>query len=172
MPHFGRYPLPPMEYTRMVTSIRQFLHTTDTKILLNEPWTPHPRRRWDRNIMEDTHRLLPHNTLMALNNVRLYLCVTYLSEITDASGLYIQSEYLLEAQPSQASTLHWPFQIPPLPANWKLWTQSIHTLYTKASSVILRQPLGPWDTRYAFQHWTWEWRIDPTSHTLYHMVNQ
>jgi len=59
------------------------------KVLLNEPWTPHPRRRWDSNIMEDTHRLLPHNTLMAINNIRLYLHVTHLSEITDTSGLFI-----------------------------------------------------------------------------------
>jgi len=123
--------------------------------------------------MEDAHRLLPHNTLTAINNVRLYLRITYLSEITDASGLFIRAEYLLDAKPSRASPLHWPFQIPPLPTNWKIWMQAIHTLYTNAGSATLCQPLGPWDSCYTFQHWTWEWRIDLTCcKALYHKVNQ
>jgi len=54
----------------------------------------------DSNIMEDAHQLLPHNTLMAINDVRLYLRVTYLSKIRDASGLFIQAEYLLDTKPS------------------------------------------------------------------------
>ncbi len=45
----------PWSHHGWMTTIRQFLHTTDTKILLDEPWTPHPRRHRDSNIMEDAH---------------------------------------------------------------------------------------------------------------------
>jgi len=73
--------------------------------------------------------------------------------------------------PSTGSTLQWPYQIPPLPANWKLWRQAIHSLYTKDNSTRLKQKLTTWDQANTFLHWRWEWRIDPSTYALYHRVN-
>jgi len=133
-----------------MTSIRQFLYTTSTKILIHEPWSPQPRRRHDRNIMEDAHRFLPHANLPAINNVQLYLRVTYLSEITDSCGLHLREGHLSNARPSTESTLQWPYQILPLPANWKHWCNAIHTLYTKDNSLMLTQKLEHWLPDHAF----------------------
>jgi len=172
-------PQPILEDTRTLpwsspgwmTSIRQFLQDTGTKILLSDPWTPRPRRINDRNIMEDALEFLPSNTnLCALNNVRLYLHVTFLSEITDASGNFIREDYLHDMIPATASTLRWPYQIAPLPENWKIWRNAILQLYTKGSDARLAQPLTSWHQEAAFTNWTWEWRIDPNTYALYHYI--
>jgi len=150
-----------------MTSIRQFLHSTGTNILLQNPWVPRPRRINDRNIMEDALEFLPTNTnLCALNNVRLYLHVTFLSEITDASGTFIRDEYLTEMPPRPASTLRWPYQINLLPENWKVWRNAILQLYATGPSTRLAQPLTSWHLEHTFTDWEWEWRIDPTTHAL------
>jgi len=170
--------LPVLEDTRPIpwsspgwlSSIRQFLYTTSTQIRICDPWTPRPQQHNDRNIMEDAHSLLPTINLRALNNVRLYLRVTYLSEISDACGQFIRTDNLTDMQQSTASTLKWPYQIPPLEANWKLWTCVICSLYTKPNSNMLIHKLGPWYHDHVLQHWTWNWRIDPGTHVLYQRI--
>jgi len=70
-------PTPILEDTRDIpwcskgwmTSIRRFLHSTGAKILIAHPWTPHPCRGNDRNIMDDLRRMLPSANLTAINNV-------------------------------------------------------------------------------------------------------
>jgi len=154
-----------------MTSIHQFLHTTNTKILISKLWTPHPCWRHDRNIMEDARRLLPTANLQAINNVRLFLRVTYLSEITDASGLCIRPDYLTHMQPLAGSTLQWPYQIAPLTANWNAWHDAIHTMYTKDNSTLLVNKLETWSADTSL-HWNWEWHIDLDTHALYHKEGQ
>jgi len=121
--------------------------------------------------MDDACRLLPTANLQAINNVRLFLHITYLSEITDTSGLCIRPDYLTHMQPSNGSTLKWPYQIAPLPANWNAWRYAIHTLYTKNNSTLLVNKLGTWSED-ASLHWKWEWHIDPNTHALYHKEGQ
>jgi len=104
-----------------ITTTRNFLHSTNTKIVLHQPWTPAPRRVHDRNIMEDVYNHLPNANYKAINNVRLYLRVTYLSEITDASGTTILPHALQDSPSSSRSTLLWPHQPPPTTAAWQHW---------------------------------------------------
>ncbi len=73
-------------------------------------------------------------------------------------------------QQSTNSTLKWPYQIPPLEANWKLWICIIRSLYTQPNSNMLIHKLGPWHHDNVFWHWTWNWHIDPAMHALYQQV--
>jgi len=70
------------------------------------------------------------------------------------------------------STLQWPYQIPPLEANWRLWTRVIRSLYTRPNSNILTHKLGPWHHDNVFRNWSWTWRIDPVTHALYQRVGR
>jgi len=117
--------------------------------------------------MEDALMLLPDANHKAINNVHLYLRVTYLSEITDSSGLFILPEYRTEMTPATGSTIRWPSQVAPLPENWKIWVQTIQTLYTQPNSPLLRNKLAAWDSQFALAHWNWEWHIDPETMALY-----
>jgi len=74
-------------------------------------------------------------------------------------------------QPSTGSTLQWPYQIAPLPANWNAWCKAIHTVYTKDNSTLLINKLGSWSED-ALRHWKWVWHIDPNTHALYHNKGQ
>jgi len=91
---------PILQYTRplpwspagWLATICNFLHSTSTKIILDQPWTP-PHRHHDRNIMDDALQHLPNANLKAINNVHLYLQVCYLSEITDTNGSSSPTRY-------------------------------------------------------------------------------
>jgi len=121
--------------------------------------------------MEDALEFLPTTTnLCALNNVRQYLHVTFLSKITDASGTFIRDEYLTDMIPNAVSTLRWPYQITLLPENWKIWRNTILQLYVTGPGAHLSQPLTSWQLEHTFTNWEWEWRIDPTTHALYHHI--
>jgi len=91
--------------------------------------------------MEDAHQLLPTANLQALNNVHLHLCVMNLSEITEASGLFILLDYITTPTPSQGSTLTWPNQPLPLPANWRMDASNTAALHPT------RLPHPPTETR-------------------------
>jgi len=88
---------PILEYTETMawcpngwlTTTRQFLHSINATIVLQKPWVPQPRCLNDRNIMEDVLRSAPYTDQAAINNIRLYLRVFFLSEITDANGTTI-----------------------------------------------------------------------------------
>jgi len=97
---------------RWLTTIRNFLHSTSTKIVLEQLWTPSPCRHNDRNIMDDAMKHLLTANLKAINNLCIHLQVCYLSEITDANGLVLLPE--IRHMAATHSKLLWPYQpIPP-----------------------------------------------------------
>jgi len=56
---------------------------------MQQPWTPSLWRINDWNIMDDVKAQLPKADLNAINNIRMYLQIMNLSEITNASGTTI-----------------------------------------------------------------------------------
>jgi len=66
-----------------------FLHSINTTIHLWSSWTPSLCCVNNCNIMDDVNQLLPNADHKAINNVRLYLHITYLSEIMDASRTHL-----------------------------------------------------------------------------------
>jgi len=168
-------PYPILQDTRLLnwcpngwlTSIRAFLHSTNTQVIMEDPWIPLPRHQHDRNIMDNLLNHLPQANLSAINNVRLYLKVTYLSKITDASGQVLLPEITQQWHGNPQSTLWWPYQPQPTPDAWKQWSYAIHTLYTWPSSDRLQQPLAQWLPTMVNRQWQWEWRINPHTRALY-----
>jgi len=68
-----------------LNSAQQFLHTINGKVILSNSWIPVMQWQHDQCIMEDVQLLLPVTNHIVINNVRLFLWVTMLSEITNAS---------------------------------------------------------------------------------------
>jgi len=83
-------------------------------------------------------------------------------------GQQSKREYLNNMIPATTSMLRWPYQITPLPENWKIWRNAILQLYTKGPGARLVQPLTSWHQEHTFTNWMWEWRIDPNTYALYH----
>ncbi len=117
--------------------------------------------------MDDVHSSLPNANYNAINNVRLYLRVTYLSEITDASGITILPHALQDSPCSSRSTLQWPHQPPPKPTAWQHWRSAISQLYLRTDSQQLVQPLKEWAGSMFNLDWQWDWRIQPETMELY-----
>jgi len=111
---------------------------------------------------------LPAANLKAINNVRIYLQVCYLSEITDANGLVLLPEITTQHTAPPHSTILWPQQPIPPPDAWKQWSWAIHTLYTRPNSDRLQQPLTMWQPTAMNENWKWDWRINPHTRALYH----
>jgi len=152
-----------------LSSIRAFLYSINSQIRLDSPWIPH-----DRYIMEDVLHNFSEKQQVAINNVRLYLRVTTLSEICDHTGTQVLEDFLLppSSQPDvplnkSGSSLLWPRQECPGHKAWQWWKKAIRRLYCKTNSNYLRCSLGAWNSLTFAVDWVWKWVICPTSHRLY-----
>jgi len=65
----------PWNSTGWMSSLRQFLHTTGSQIILDQPWKLPSRRQHDRYLMDDISqiRLSISRELQRIQNIRLYL---------------------------------------------------------------------------------------------------
>jgi len=115
-------------------TMRHFLLSTNTTTRLQSPWTPSPQRANNHNIMDDVTQLLPDADHKAINNVRLYLRITYLLEITDTSGTTILPHALEPGHSSTRLMLKWPQQPQPKPAAWIHWRKAIRNMYLQPIS--------------------------------------
>jgi len=144
----------------------QFLNSINTMITLQHLWIPLSCRVNDHNIMDDIIKQMPHANTSAINNVRLYLHIFFLSEITNANGTTVLPDVLQNGPRHLGSTVPWPRQpMPPLEA-WKHWQWAIQTMYLCTDSDHLTTPLKEW-TKNVNKDWTWEWCINPTTLKLY-----
>ena len=76
-----------------------------------------------------------------LNACRIFLKITFISEITDIDGPHIIPG-ILHGDNSKipSTTLHWPKQDSPNISTWKVWSKVITRLYcVKSHSGILRK---------------------------------
>jgi len=155
-----------------VSSLRRFLAQTNSQIILQSRWLAPTRRQGDSHIMDDVWMLnLSKTELTDANNVRLYLRVTTLSEITEHTGRRILTScYHRSDTPepgTHGSTLQWPTQPSPGKRAWHTWQKILTNLYLTNKSLDLRRPIGPWKQKHINTDWKWQWRICPATLRLY-----
>jgi len=166
-----------------IDTLREYLNQTGGQIILQNAWTPKPRRSHDQAIMEAlleaNLKLSPHE-LKIINNVRIGLQATMLSDIVNAAGTHIRKECLKPTpilpnrqdllNPNR-SMLRWPQHASPSPSNWWLWSKTLRQLFSTSNTTKLTQPLGRWNANYN-KDYEWNWRVCPTTYHLYHLQNQ
>jgi hypothetical protein len=143
-----------------ITNFRIYLQRPQCTIQSSQIGTQERLRQNDDAIMEIISPLQLHSReLKLLNNVRTYLQVTTIAEISTNGGDKIHPAYS-ENQPPKTrptqqgrSLLLWPPQPPPTPRLWRQWTKHLQTI-CKPTSWMLKKPLGPWIHNHS-QHRTW-----------------
>jgi len=128
----------------------------------------------DRHIMDDAQSLhLSQTEYIDANNIRLFLQINTLSEITDHTGhqilltFYTQLDNTAQNQNPSGLTLRWPQQTCPGKCAWQAWRHVLTQLYLKPQSLDLWYPLGTWYKEHVDTEWQWNWNICPTTHRLY-----
>jgi len=140
------------------SSIQEFLHITNSKILLQHPWAPTDQWTHNQCIMDDAMQHLTDPHLETINSVRMYLHVFMLSDITDSNRKALLPSIIDGSASPITSPLVWPYQPPPSPAAWRVWSTAIRTIYTSSTtSLNLQKPLGPWilQSNHLQREWTW-----------------
>jgi len=151
------------------------MHAYNIQIVY-QSWTYPLLRQLDRFLMCDFADLNLHrNQLEKLNACHMYLQVTTLAELMDHTGTSLLPQILLTARHLQpkgllnisSSRLQWPMVAVPSTACWRLWSTTIHTLYTGSKhGNRLQQPLGPWLPDYE-KYRFWHWRLYDTTHLMF-----
>jgi hypothetical protein len=120
--------------------------------------------------MEEFRRLpgIDSTELRRLNQCRLYLQVTLLSEISSANGVTILPNYVRgNKHANRRSLLTWPRQErSPHKASWQEWNNLSQTFCKSRTGFRLRHPLHTW-TFTGPQYQTWDTLFDPVSNTLF-----
>jgi hypothetical protein len=118
-----------------LTNTWEFLSSIDGSVLYTEDRSLKLQCTNDSFLME-SFRILPgigSTELRRLNQCRLYLQVTLLSEITSANGLSILPNFLQgNKHANRRSLLTWPRQDRPTPvASWREWKSRLEQVYLK-----------------------------------------
>ena len=125
------------------TKVRTFLNHIQGRLELEQRYTINSPQIDDISIMDaiQSNQTMTTHQLKLINAVRLYLQVTYISELT-TSGKYIETNLLHNQNPKKwsRSKLLWPRQTKPGTAAWRQWRKAIQGL-CKTDGYTLRQPL-------------------------------
>jgi len=161
----------PWTPNQWINNLCEALHTIQGQIILNNPWIiPHSQVN-DQHLMADFVKAgHKPNTLKLLNNCRMFLQVTTLTEIMNSTGTHLLPKILLWgwSQPTLAhistSNYNWPTQPDPSHSAWKIWTKALQEHYTKPGlPTTLCNPHGQW-TIHATTIQTWVNTYDPQTH--------
>lgn len=133
-----------------LSSIRQFLSTCQGSLAFHDRFHSLPLRESDECIMT----VLTESTkfgskrMRVLNHCRLYLRVTYISELSTSLGdCLIPHFWCGSYDDRQSHPLHlFPRQSKPNDYAWALWRRAIRQAFCYPRSSRLRRPLGAWTT--------------------------
>lgn len=172
---------------KWITEFRRFLTSVNGSIFLPDYQTFPKHRHGDCYIMSEAHR--HHFTpadLSHINNVRLHLQVTRISDISTATGKHLLFSANEQPGPHQfpsTSIELWPNQPKPPPSSWTKWRQFMERI-TK-DGTTLRNPLGPWIPQSFNRRWNTmydtatdhvlhrnqtQWDVYPVHHTILHGI--
>ena len=145
-----------------------FISTFGIKLQGGLPPVPPPQREGDQYLMEmfATTTQYSATELRRLNRCRLYARAFFLSDIVDATGRQIRSEYLQltsRRNPPDHSKWQWPKQ-QPTNADWALWKAALMALSSPSGRLSTWDRLGDWIAK---PHQHLPWRYDPGSDMLY-----
>jgi len=158
-----------------LTNIHAAMHENKIQIRY-QAWIIKPMRFHDRFLMEEfVQQGFSKLQLEQLNACRMYLNVMTLAEITDHTGMELIPQILsnlINTTPKglgniSTSTLQWPRVHNPSAPSWRLWTQTLCTIYAGSpKNTRLCQPLGQWTQGYQDTRF-WHWRMQTTDHLLF-----
>lgn len=157
--------LPHLRREQWITTLRHFLQLSYLRLHIPEIHTPPLLRNNDRFIMDIALDTLSHADTERVNQCRLYLRTTRLSDIVTEDGSRITQQAYQCTEPFK-SLLLWPVQVRPGPKHLRTWKRFMSTLCSNNFTHSLKQKLGNWtilDThdrpRQAYH--------DPDTHSIY-----
>jgi len=96
--------------------------------------------------------------LVHLNQCRLWLQVTTLTDITNGNGTAILAPILTGTNDSvRPNRVKWPVQGKPPPSSWTLWQEAVTRCIPTKRAMELTYTLDPWTDNLS----DWKWHYDP-----------
>ena len=139
-------PLPHMDPMQWIPQMRSFLSTVDCRLELEQTFVPDLQREADSYLMD---LALAHTTsptdLKVINACRLYLGVTFVSDISTPEGKTITRAALdgrLDILTQHRGLI--PYQRRPGPTSWTKWKKFLRSFVSSTQQRHLLQPLGKW----------------------------
>jgi hypothetical protein len=158
LPHFES------EWLRV---LRNFLHSINGKIRLDETYVPARQRVNDSYIMDHVlaNEEFSKQDICRINYCRLYLQAVTVSDITNASGTWIFPGIQKgdTRQVTSTTTWHQTVQEKPDRASWKLWSKALSSFSTRG---MLHNQLYGWILPPNEQRRKWQTYYDPTTDYL------
>jgi hypothetical protein len=113
----------------LIVTIRQFLAESTLNIVIPQLYTPQPLRDNNSNIMSEVMKIEKSPiAIQGVNQCRLFLQVTWLSEMTDPQGTSILPEIFEFTRTNtnvSRSNLKWPIQVLLPKKSWEVWKRLI-----------------------------------------------
>jgi hypothetical protein len=123
-------------------NIRHFIQQLNGTLKIKTTWKTSLQQAFDNALHVNSL-----NEWNCINNWRLYLQITTLSDITTFDGKHIRRTYLNKNKMKKfvtRSTMKWPIQHMPELTTFNLWTNHIKQLFTTNSQGKLKTPLTNW----------------------------
>ena len=142
--------------TSWISNLKQWLDEINAALHINYS-SPKPQRQYDRALMDIFSTWgMSAREMKALNRVRIYLRVFYVSDVTTYDGTTIEPQ-ALEVTKIRDSSLVWPRQIKPARSDRKLWSRCLARL---CMGKTLITTLGRWKCR---SHQLWKYMISDST---------
>ena len=155
---------PPHVVSKYVNSIQMsnfinLLSSHQVQIILQRKFIPTPQRYNDNALMDDITKIISSAlTLKRLNACRIYLQVTWVSDISNMKGdKILESALKGERSINQTSNVQWSLQQRPNEQIWKIWRKTIRHIYYCSNNNLLHR-------QYKLQ----QWLSSPRSRTAKH----
>ena len=148
--------LPHLE-ARWIPNLRNFLSEINGSFNLYENYCQIPLRSNDWSIMDyATHPYvsqLTDNQICKINYCRMYLGVTWISEISDPTGQFVLEPFLRGERPPEGYIPPpiFPVQGRPSRSTWRIFEKFIRRFLTP--SLQHTEPLGTWNSTVARGYW-------------------
>jgi hypothetical protein len=137
--------IPHLEGEKWITTFREFLSDSEITIVIPEFNKQLKQCYNDIVLMDKAATLkLTKTEMEKINNCRLYLKVTTLSDITTATGKYIkQSAIECREEAMIESNENWPNQVEPGQESKRIWRNFLK-VFTHVETLQLDKHLGHW----------------------------
>jgi hypothetical protein len=154
-----------------IVAIRKFLTQCNMNIVITDLYIPSPLRVNDVNLINAAMGIETNNkAICRFNQVRIYLQVTWLSEICDATGTRILPEFLAHTDRTEIhskSMLPWPVQGLPPRKSWIQWKYLLRKRFLESKNGVLanntlEQKMGPFFPT-SLKHRRWKWELTDQS---------
>lgn len=127
---------------------REFLSTVGGSLRTIYNFVPQPFRVGDKFLMDSIAAVtrFGKKRMRLINYCRLYLRVTFLSELTNSKGDALIPHFWkgdLSSRPAPPFQVY-PRQQLPGPKSWSLWRTAIRLTFCHPRRTTLRRPLGDW----------------------------